>query len=177
MKSRIFYALGTPICIMQQKDLYAYPRKYIPDNELIESFSEKNLQTIKLFKTENDAFKYCTRRNRPRRSPQFNSISAIFKVEYSGSNENWEKEDIEYVAKEYGTIVSFKNDGIDILTLFQIEYVEVDRREVIPLEAKLKLRDESRENPNGTTILAKLDYLSLNNNNEQSYFRGTCTLI
>jgi hypothetical protein len=138
-ENNVFYTVGNPIRITNQFEgisFYNY-RKAISKEEVYESFLKKNIETVKLFKTQDQALEYSRflRTDPPVDSGIQVYQRAVFKVEYFGNTKgNWQKKDL-VINPEFPSAMSYDLKKREV----SVAFFEVNRSEIAPLEGQLKI--------------------------------------
>jgi hypothetical protein len=146
-KDNVFYTVGKPIQISDSKRhfsdmlLWMKPRKEIPNKEIYESFLGKDIQKIRLFKTEHEALEYSRSLRTGNQLIEGTQVyqPAIFKVLYLDSVNDVPECSEDLVINPRcggGSSDTEKNDQFERTA--HITYFEVSRSNVMALEGVLK---------------------------------------
>ncbi|STX51315.1 Uncharacterised protein [Legionella busanensis] len=150
-KSNIFYTVGNPIQFSDNTSshyiLDLFPqftyRNKIPPIEIYNSFSVKNIESLRLFANEDDAYEYSRflRTGSHLNNGEEAFQSAIFKVNYL--------KEVNRCSKRKETIIINPNCHSTIYDLNErsrdIEFFEAKRFDVIPLKGILKIHLQEKE--------------------------------
>ncbi|MGQ3887398.1 F-box protein [Legionella sp. CNM-1927-20] len=179
-KSNIFYTVGSPIQFSENTsshyildlDPQIRYRKNIPLTEIYDSFSGKNIESIKLFAKEDEACEYSRflRKGSHLNDGEEASQPAIFKVIYLS--------EINFLDKKQEKIIINHRQRSNTYDLNErtsdIEFFEAKRIDVIPLEGTLKIHycEKGKFLDYGT-----INYSNFSLKQEENYFNfKSCTI-